>query len=105
MIERLGDIVCDLHRTREGDEKSGVSGLASKSVATVCQWFGLKTTAMVWPQNYYDGFLVWALKPRSMVWCFGPQNHHDSFLVWASKPSGRRFVGLGLKTNEWTKTV
>jgi hypothetical protein len=47
MIERLGDIVCDLYRTREGDEKSGVSGLASKSMAMVCQWFGLKTTTMV----------------------------------------------------------
>jgi hypothetical protein len=64
MIERLGDIVCDLHRTREGDEKSGVSGLASKSVATVCQWFVLKTTAMV---------CQWfGLKTTTMVSWFGP---------------------------------
>jgi hypothetical protein len=34
-----------------------------------------------------------------------PQNHHDDFLVWALKPSGRRFIGLRLKTDERMKTV
>jgi hypothetical protein len=49
-----GDIVCDPHRTRGGDEERGFFGLASKLMATICQWFGLKTTVMVsWfgPQN------------------------------------------------------
>jgi hypothetical protein len=34
--------------------------------------FSLKTggdgLSVVWPQNHYDSFLVWASKPRSMVW-------------------------------------
>jgi hypothetical protein len=54
MIRRLGDVVCDPHHPRGGDEKRGFSGLASKSVAMVCQWFDLKITAAVsWsvPQN------------------------------------------------------
>jgi hypothetical protein len=79
-IKRSGDAVCDLHRTHGGDEKRGLSSLASKPTAMVCQWFGLKTNAT--------------------VTCFGPQNHHDGFLVCALKPSGRRFVGLPLKTDE-----
>jgi hypothetical protein len=52
-------------------------------------WFSLKTggngLSVVWPQNHYDGFLIWVSKPRSTVWWFGPQNHDDSFLVCASK--------------------
>jgi hypothetical protein len=47
MIGRSGDVVCDPHRTCGGDEKREFSGLVSKSVVTVCQWFGLKTTAIV----------------------------------------------------------
>jgi hypothetical protein len=47
MIVRSGGAVCDPHRTRGEDEKSGFSGLASKLVAIVCQWFGLKITVMV----------------------------------------------------------
>jgi hypothetical protein len=54
--------------------------------------FSLKTggdnLSVVWPQNNCDNFLVWALKPRSIIWWFGPQNHRDGFLVWASKPRG-----------------
>jgi hypothetical protein len=45
--------MCGLHRTHE-DEKREFSSLASKSVVTVCQWFGLKTTVTIsWfgPQN------------------------------------------------------
>jgi hypothetical protein len=34
-IRRLGDVVCDPHRTRRGDKKRGVSGLASKSEVTI----------------------------------------------------------------------
>jgi hypothetical protein len=47
MIGRSGDAVCNPHGTRGGDKKHGFPGLASKPVATVCQWFGLKTTATV----------------------------------------------------------
>jgi hypothetical protein len=49
--------VCDLHHTHGGDEKHMFPGLASKPVAIVCQWFGLKTKV--------DGLVIWALKsPR-----------------------------------------
>jgi hypothetical protein len=46
--------MCDPHRIGGGDEKREFSGLASESVATVCQRFGLKTTVIFsWfdPQN------------------------------------------------------
>jgi hypothetical protein len=72
-------------------------------------WFSLKTGGdglpVIWPQNQCEGFLIWVSKSRSTVWWFGPQNHDGSFLVCASKPSGRRFVGLRLKTDERMKTV
>jgi hypothetical protein len=47
MIGRSGDAMRDSHCTRGGDEKHEFSGLASKLVVTVCQWFGLKTTTMI----------------------------------------------------------
>jgi hypothetical protein len=72
-------------------------------------WFSLKTggygLSVVWPQNNYDSFLVWASKSRLTVWWFGPQNHRDGFLVWTPTPSGRRFVSLCVKTDERMKTV
>jgi hypothetical protein len=70
-IERSGDVVCSLHRA-QGDEVHGflrlaskprsmVSlGLVSKPVATICQWFGLKTTGM--------GFFILTSKPTATVW-------------------------------------
>jgi hypothetical protein len=33
------------------DEKRGFPGLASKPMTTVCQWFGLKTTIMVYDRT------------------------------------------------------
>jgi hypothetical protein len=54
MIWRSGDAMCNPHCIGGGDEKRGFSGLASRPVATVCQWFCLKTTMIVsWfePQN------------------------------------------------------
>jgi hypothetical protein len=78
MIERLGDVVCDLHRTRGGDEKHGLSGLASKPVATVYQWFVLKTTSTVsWfePQNQGRRFGYLGIKITATVSWFEPQNH------------------------------
>jgi hypothetical protein len=39
--------VCDPDHTHGGDKKHRFPGLASKLIANVYQWFGLKTTAMV----------------------------------------------------------
>jgi hypothetical protein len=65
VIERSGDVVCDLHRAR-GDEERGFLDCASKPRSMVCQWFGLKITgtvvsclaskslgrfSLIWPQN------------------------------------------------------
>jgi hypothetical protein len=79
--------------TREGDEKHGFSGLASKPVVTVCQWFGLKTIATVsWfgPENQGRRSSDLGLKITTMVSWFGPQNHvGGGFLVCASKPMSR----------------
>jgi hypothetical protein len=57
-IGRSDEAVCDLHCTHGGDEERGFSGLASKPLVTVCQWFGI---------NHCDSFLVWTSTPRSMV--------------------------------------
>jgi hypothetical protein len=78
-------------------QEAQVFWFSLKTVVTVCQWLGLKTTAMVscfGPQNQGRQFGD-----------FGPQNRRDSFLVWASKPTKRRFVSLCLKTDERMKTV
>jgi hypothetical protein len=77
MIGRLGNIVCDSHRTRGGDEKCEFFSLASKLVVTVCQWFDLKTTITVsWfrPQNQGRRFGDLSIKNTTMVSWFGPQN-------------------------------
>jgi hypothetical protein len=67
-------------------------------------WLSLKTTAdglsVVWPQNHWDGFsrfglkpmtsgfLVWSSKPAATVWWFEPQNLRDGFLVCAQNQAG-----------------
>jgi hypothetical protein len=90
MIGRLGDALCDQHCTCGGHEKHGFSCLASKLVVTVCQWFGLKTTATVsWfgPQNQVRQFGDLGLKITTMVSWFGPQIHVGGGLsVCTSKP-------------------
>jgi hypothetical protein len=65
--------------------------LASKPVATVCEWFGLKT-----PLTVFAGL---ALKPVVMVFHrFGPQNRWRWFVSGlASKPLGQ-FLRFSLKT-------
>jgi hypothetical protein len=76
-IRRSGDVVCDPHHTCGGDEKHGFSGLVSKPVAMVCQWFALKTTVVVsWfgPQNQGRRFGDLGLKIIVMVYWFRPQN-------------------------------
>jgi hypothetical protein len=55
----------------------GFSIWASKPMGTVCQWFGLKTTATVsWfgPQNQGRRFGDLGLKITATVSWFGPQN-------------------------------
>jgi hypothetical protein len=104
-IERSGDTVCSLHRAC-GDEERRFVGWGSKSRLTVCQWFCLKTTGTVSPDLASKPvalcFPIWASKPVAMVWWFEPQNYHDGFLVWASKPCGLRFVDCITKpTGEW----
>jgi hypothetical protein len=79
MIGRSGDVVCEPHRTRGGDEKRRFFGLASKPVATVCQWFGLKTTMTI-------SWFGLCLKTKV-----------GGLMILTSK-SPRRFIGLGLKT-------
>jgi hypothetical protein len=121
--------MCDPHHTRGGDAKRMFSCLASKPMVRVCQWFSLKTTAMIScfiPQNQGRRFGDLGLKIIVIDSWFGPQNQGRRFgdlglktkvdglviwasksprLVWAIKPSGRRFVGLHLKTDEWMKMV
>jgi hypothetical protein len=69
--------MCDPYHTRGGDENHGFSDLASKPVPTVCQWFGLKTTATVFwfgPQNQGRWFGNLGLKIDVIVSWIGPQN-------------------------------
>jgi hypothetical protein len=87
--------VCNPHCTHGGDEKRWFSGLASKLVATVCQWFGLKiTTTVSWfgPQNQGQRFGDLGLKIIVTVSWFVPQNQvRGDLSICASKPmSGRR---------------
>jgi hypothetical protein len=75
--------------TRRGDKKHMFFSLASKPMAMICQWFGLKTTATVsWfgPQNQsrWSGDLD--LKITTTVSWFVPQNQlGGGLLVSASK--------------------
>jgi hypothetical protein len=78
--------VCGLH-CAHGDEKRGFLGWASKPRSRVYQWFGLKTTGTVWPQNRRRRFL--GLRPKTGSY---------GLVIWASK-SPRWFIGLDLKTN------
>jgi hypothetical protein len=85
--------MCDPYHTRGGDEKREFLSLASKLVATVCQWFGLKTTAMVsWfgPENLNRWFGDFRLKMIAMVSWFWPQNLvGGGLLVCASNTMSR----------------
>jgi hypothetical protein len=124
MIERSGDVVCDMHRAR-GDEEREFLGSASKSKLTVYQWFDLKTTVMVyqWFGLKTTGTVFSGLTLKSVatvspgltlksVVCFlvEPQNQGGGefpglvlktgscgLMIWASK-SPRRFLNLGIKT-------
>jgi hypothetical protein len=85
--------VCNPHRTHGGDEKRGFPDLASKPLAMVCQWFGLKTTVTVsWfgPQNQGRWFGDLGLKITTTVSWFGPQNQvGGGFSVCISKLMSR----------------
>jgi hypothetical protein len=59
-------------------------------MATVCEWFNLKTTRTV--------FAGLASKPVASGFLLGLKTKVvEDFFVWASK-SPRQFLGLGLKT-------
>jgi hypothetical protein len=88
---------------------------ASKSMATVCEWFGLKTSqavfaglasrpvvtvsdglaskpaatvSQVWPQNRWRRFLlVWPQNRWSVSWLSLKTKVVEGFPVWASKPT------------------
>jgi hypothetical protein len=75
-IERSGGAMCGLHRAR-GDEEHEFLAWASKPRATVCEWFGLKTTRTI-----FSGLTS---KQVVRVSRFGPQNRQ------------LRFGDLGLK--------
>jgi hypothetical protein len=67
--------VCDPHHTHGGHKKRGFPGLASKPVAMVCQWLGLKITTIVsWfgPQNQGRQFGDLGLKITATGSWFGP---------------------------------
>jgi hypothetical protein len=89
-IGRSGDAVCYPHCTHGGDMKHGFSGLATKPVVMVCQWFYLKTTTTVsWfrPQNQGRQFGDLVFKIIATVSCFVPQNQVGWGLsVCISKP-------------------
>jgi hypothetical protein len=87
MIEKLGDTMCGLHRTR-GDEEHKFLGLISKLRSTVSSGLASKlmtTVFVVWPQNHSLGF------PG-----LGPKTGSCDLIIWALK-SSRQFLGLGLK--------
>jgi hypothetical protein len=119
----LGDTVCDLYRTRGGDEKRGFFSLASKLVVIVCQWFGLKTTTTVsWfgPQNQGQRFGGLASKPllcfgdldlkiiMTISW-FGHQNQGEEVSQfapqnqWADEDGVRTHVGIRQLTSVRSK--
>jgi hypothetical protein len=78
--------MCDLHHTRGGDEKRVFFHSDSKSVAMICQWFGLKTTAMVsyfGPQNQGRRFGDLDLKIIVIVYWFEPQNQGEKVCWFA----------------------
>jgi hypothetical protein len=72
------------------------SGLASKPVATVL---------VVWPQNHSLWFSGLGFKTGSYGLVICPTKSLQQFLGLGLKPSGRRFVDLHLKTDEWMKMV
>jgi hypothetical protein len=75
-IERLGDVVCGLHRVR-GDEEHGFLSLASKPSATVSPGLASKPVVTVFvfcPQNHSLGFPDLGLKISS-----------SGLVIWASK--------------------
>jgi hypothetical protein len=90
MIERSGDVVCGLHHIR-GDGERGSLGLASKSRSTICRWFGLKTTGMVyqWFGLKTNGTVFSGLASKPMVMVFSG---------FASKPVTTVFSGLASKS-------
>jgi hypothetical protein len=90
-----------------------VSGLASKPLGRfLAVWPQnlLQRFSPVWAQNWWrQVFPVWPQNRWSVCWLSLKTKVVEGFLVWTSKPAGlviwaskspRRFLGLGLKTNQ-----
>jgi hypothetical protein len=81
------------------------SVLASKLMATVCEWFGLKTTRTVFaglaskPVATFSSDL--ASKPAAAVSPGLASKHEVGFLVELQNQGGGGFPGLGLKTDSF----
>jgi hypothetical protein len=100
MIEKSGDVICDLHYAR-GDEEHGILGLVSKLRSMVSPGLASKlvaTVLVVWHQNHSLLFSDLGLKTGSYDLVIWPTNHCDGFLVWASKPSGLWFFCCATKS-------
>jgi hypothetical protein len=110
-IERSGGIVYGLHREC-GNGEHGFLGWASKSRSTVCDWFGLKITRIIFSglvsKSVATIFSGLASKSMARVSRFVPQNRQlqfgdldlkfsAMFLIWASKPNRLRVVGYAIK--------
>jgi hypothetical protein len=70
-IGRSGDAGCGLYHTQGDEEHEFLVSLKTKVDKFL--GLGLKTSScglVIWPQNYCDGFLIWAPKP-SWRWFVG----------------------------------
>jgi hypothetical protein len=127
-IRRSGDTVCGMHRAR-GDEGRGFLGSSLKPRSMVCQWFGLKTTEMIFSGlaskpvamvffglalkpvvTVFSGltsklvatvFSGLASKPVVLVSSGLPSNPVVGFLVEPQNQGGAWFPGFGLKTSSY----
>jgi hypothetical protein len=77
--------------------------LASKPVATVCEWFGLKTTQAVFASLASKPTVGFLVEPQNQggggFSRLGLKTGSSGLVIWALK-SPRQFLGLGIKTNQ-----
>jgi hypothetical protein len=96
MIGRPDNVVCGLHRTH-GEEECKFHGWASKPSSTVCQLFDLKTTGTV--------FSALASKSVATVSSGLASKPVVGFFVQPQNQGGARFLGLGLKTDNYSLVI
>jgi hypothetical protein len=119
-IRRSGDTVCGLHRAREDKEREFL-GSTSKSRSTVCQWFDLKTTGMVFfglvsklvamifsdlaSKMVATVFTGLGSKLMTTVSLGLPSKSVVTFLVEPQNQAGFRFFGSGLNTDTYSLVI